>query len=90
MKRKNLKQEWEKILTMENESPYVFRTRVERTINHSLQYAEEGQNESLISLCENMKNKMKYLSDQSNQTSDGTLNSFIVLENEMQDILKEL
>ena len=82
--------EWERILQMKQESPYVFRTRLERTLNHSLKYANDTQNNGLILLCKEMKEKLKYISYQSNQTSDGILNSYVVLSDEMNQVLSSL
>ncbi|WMJ90285.1 hypothetical protein [Anaerocolumna sp. MB42-C2] len=86
--RENLNLEWMKIIEMKNESPYVFRTRLERTLNHSLRYAKEIENKELEDICDNMKDKLRYISDQSNQTSDGMLNSYVVLQEYINEALK--
>jgi len=75
---------------MENCSPYLFRTRLERTINHSIIYARETKNASLQELGENIKCKLKYISDQSNQTSDGMLNSYLILKIDMNKMLSHV
>lgn len=82
--------EWERILKMKQESPYVFRTRLERALNHSLKYANETQNNGLFLICKEMKEKLKYISDQSNQTSDGILNSYVVLRSDMNQVINSL
>lgn len=88
MENKNIKIEWENILQMGNTSPYVFRTRLERAINHSDLYAKQTNNTILKELCEMIKNKLKYISDQSNQTSDGMLNSYSILKNDINKLLQ--
>lgn len=85
-----LRQEWKDILQMDRTSPYVFRTRLERAILHLLKYARDCENSELLMECHKIQNKLKYISDQSNQTSDGTLNSFIILYSDMQNILKNV
>ena len=81
--RKNLVQEWSKILLLEKTSPYVFRTRLERTIKHTLNYAEKEKAEQIVSRCKGLLEKLQYISDQSNQTADGSLNSYRVLKKEL-------
>ena len=81
--RKNLVQEWSKILLLEKTSPYVFRTRLERTIKHTLNYAEKEKDEQIVSRCKGLLEKLQYMSDQSNQTADGSLNSYRVLKKEL-------
>lgn len=81
--KKNLVQEWSKILLLEKTSPYVFRTRLERTIKHTLNYAEKEKDEQIISRCKGLLEKLQYISDQSNQTADGSLNSYRVLKKEL-------
>ena len=81
--RKNLVQEWSKILLLEKASPYVFRTRLERTIKHTLNYAEKEKDEQIVSRCKGLLEKLQYISDQSNQTADGSLNSYRVLKKEL-------
>lgn len=81
-----LLQEWIDILNMRRISPYVFRTRLERVLNHTVTYANMEKNIKLKKMCNEILEKLKYISDQSNQTSDGILNSFVVLENDMKNI----
>ena len=85
---RSLKNEWDNILLQEKNSPYVFRTRLERIINKTLKYAETTENEDLAIRCSRIVEKLKYISDQSNQTSEGCLNSFIVLKEDVLDIRK--
>ena len=80
-----MKNEWNDILQLEKSSPYVFRTRLERMINKTKKYAKEISDFELELICDSISEKLCYLSDQSNQTSDGCLNSFLVLKN---DIMK--
>lgn len=84
--KKKLFQEWNNILLLEKSSPYVFRTRLERTINHTIKYANVENNNKLLEACKLIAHKLNYISDQSNQTSDGCLNSFIILKQDIMDI----
>lgn len=87
---KKLNQEWSNILALEKSSPYVFRTRLERVLNHTIRYANSVKNEQLLEICKLVIHKLQYISDQSNQTSDGCLNSFIILKQDMLKIKDEL
>lgn len=89
-KSKYINGEWNKILDMRDASPYLFRTRIERIINHSINYASEINNTKLKNICELIRYKLNYISDQSNQTSDGMLNSYRVLHDNMIEILQQL
>lgn len=80
----------QKLLVSEKASPYVFRTRLERILyelEHDLIFSE---NIKVINLCSSIKMKLKCLSDQSNQTPDGTLNSYLFLKNDLNELLSEL
>lgn len=81
-----LYQEWNNILLLEKSSPYVFRTKLERTLNHTIKYATMKKNNQLLEACKTIAHKLQYISDQSNQTSDGCLNSFIILKEDMLSI----
>ena len=81
--KKKLYQEWNSILLLEKASPYVFRTKLERVLNHTVKYANCEKDNQLLEACKLIEHKLKYISDQSNQTSDGCLNSFIVLKQDM-------
>ena len=84
--KKDLCQEWNRILSLEKASPYVFRTRLERVVNHTVKYADLEKDNVLLNICKNVLNKLQYISDQSNQTSEGCLNSFIILKTDMVSI----
>lgn len=89
-KEKNLNAEWELLKEMAKVSPYVFRTRLERAINHALKYAQESKDVYLKELCENIKRKLNYISDQSNQTADGMLNSFMILQHDINSVSRQI
>lgn len=88
--KKRLYQEWDNILLLEKVSPYVFRTKLERVLDHTVKYADSENDNQLLAACKSIIHKLKYISDQSNQTSDGCLNSFIVLKQNMLAIKAEL
>ena len=82
----NLFQEWSKILLLEISSPYIFRTRLERTVKHTLNYTKKENDEQITRRCQGILEKLQYISDQSNQTADGCLNSYRVLKEDMLEI----
>lgn len=82
--------EWESILSLEKSSAYLFRTRLQRTIKHTLKYAKKESNTNLELKCNEIMEKLRYISDHSNQTSTGSLNSFLVLKNDMNSIKHSL
>ena len=84
--KKNLYQEWNRILLLEKSSPYAFRAKLERTINHTIKYANIEKESLLMDTCKSILFKLQYISDQSNQTSDGCLNSFIILKSDMLNV----
>ena len=86
---KKLYQEWNNILLLEKSSPYVFRTRLERVIHHTIKYAKMEKNNQLLEACNRIVNKLTYISDQSNQTSEGCLNSFIILKQDIMNVRTE-
>lgn len=81
-----MKNEWNDILQLEKSSPYVFRTRLERVINKTKKYANKIADSELELLCDRISEKLCYISDQSNQTSDGCLNSFILLKSDIMNV----
>ncbi len=87
---KNLKIEWEYIMNNGNASPYVFRTRLERILKHTLKYAKNSNDSLLNKLCERINDKLKYISDQSNQTTDGILVSYTVLQQDFERVCNRL
>ena len=87
---KKICKEWDNILTLENTSPYLFRTKLERSLNHTVKYAKMENNNHLLELCNGIIYKLQYISDQSNQTSDGCLKCFIVLKQDILAVKAEL
>ena len=81
--KKKLCCEWDGILLLEKASPYVFRTKLERVLNHTVKYADSVKDNQLLEACKVIVHKLQYIADQSNQTSDGCLNSFIILKRDM-------
>ena len=50
--RMKLWEEWNNILLLEKASPYVFRTKLERVINHTIIYANREGNDQLLRACQ--------------------------------------
>lgn len=46
----------------------------------------EQDDTSLQQLCEKLEHKLAFISDQSNQTSDGELRSYLILKEDMEQI----
>lgn len=81
-----LKLEWEQIINSKSVRPYLFRTRLERTLLKTIRYAKEIHNPELERCCKTTQEKMDYITDKSNNTSDGTLRSYIVLKDDLINI----
>lgn len=60
---KKICKEWDNILTLENTSPYLFRTKLERSLNHTVKYAKMENNNHLLELCNGIIYKLQYISD---------------------------
>ena len=78
--------EWKSLLQQEKTSPYLFRTRLERLLKYTDIYAKRTNNSILKQKIIETYSRLRYISDQSNQTSDGTLNSFLVLKEDFAEI----
>ncbi len=80
----------QKLIVSEKTSPYVFRTRLERILYEINHNSILFKNIKIINLYDSIMIKLKCLSDQSNQTPDGTLNSYLFLKNDLNELLNEL
>lgn len=67
-------------------SAYVFRTRLERAIERVQHIGTVESNSVILEECKIIKQKLNYISDQSNQTSDGTLRSFTYLYTDIKSL----
>lgn len=70
--------------------PYLFRTRLERILIRLEAQAKELNDENVLSLCSELMDKLKCISDKSNQTADGTLKSFIYLKEDLINLNKKI
>jgi hypothetical protein len=79
MNRQILNTQLDEIIESSSSRPYIFRTRLERLIIR-LTFFESGvnldQRDVILNICNSIKNKINYISDKSNQNSDGELNSY--------------
>lgn len=79
MNRQILNTQLDEIIESSSSRPYIFRTRLERFIIR-LTFFESGVNldhrDVIINICDSIKNKINYISDKSNQNSEGELNSY--------------
>ncbi len=71
-------------------SPYIFRTRLERLIYMLNNNSNYSSSTKIKEKCDLISLKLKCLSDQSNQTPDGTLNSYLFLKNDLDGLLDEI
>ncbi len=71
-----------------NVKPYVFRTRLERTLERAKHLSIEQSNKELQSKCDKLLDKLNYISDHSNQTSDGSTKSYLYLKEDIIDLYK--
>ena len=77
---------WDELVQMNKVRPYVFKTRLQRAILRTTKYGMEQDDTSLQQLCEKLEHKLAFISDQSNQTSDGELRSYLILKEDMEQI----
>jgi hypothetical protein len=70
--------------------PYIFRTRLERALIRISTFTNSSNEtilkEEVITMCEAIREKIRYISDKSNQSPDGTLNSFNYLEGDIRKL----
>lgn len=81
---------WDELMEMSKCRPYVFKTRLQRAIIQTQKYSDEKNNGKLRELCQQLEEKLRFISDQSNQTSDGELRSYLVLKEDMLKIRNEM
>ena len=81
---------WGNLLQDNKVRPYVFKTRLQRAIVETKKYCEEKNERELWTHIEELEDKIKYISDQSNQTSDGELRSYLILKDDIEKIEKNL
>ena len=67
--------------------PYLFRTRFERSMLRTLNYANEIGNIELYDAANKSLNKLKFITDKSNTTSCGMLRSYVLLEDDMKHMI---
>lgn len=79
--------ELSRLLTLKNARPYVFRTRLERTLLRVNIFADIHKFNDVKACAGELLFKLSYISDQSNQTSDGVLKSFVFLESDIRHLL---
>ncbi len=89
-----VKQSLEKTLNLLINSPsmrpFLFRTRFERSMIKLVSYANEMKQDDLACLAKSSLDKMRAIIDKSNTTSDGTLRSYLLLQDDMRNILHYL
>ena len=78
--------DWSDMLQNSKSTPYVFRTRLERAIQKTDAFARLKSDVKLGNMAKEILDKLSYISDQSNQTSDGCLNSFNILKDDIENI----
>lgn len=83
MKYENSIQDINMLFDLKNKRPYLFRTRLERTLFRIEAQAKEYNDKEMLNFCSELMNKINCISDKSNQTPDGTLKSFVYLEKDL-------
>lgn len=78
------------VLNLNKSRAYVFRTRLERLLFRVAKYARETDNNEIESSCDIIRKKLHYISDQSNQTSDGSLKSYRFLEHDINELKNKI
>lgn len=85
MKYKNSIYDLNMLLETKDGHPYLFRTRLERALIRIEEYAKKRNDVEILEFCYEIITKLNCISDKSNQTPEGTLKSFTLLE---KDLLK--
>lgn len=79
---------WTELLQESRIRPYVFKTRLQRAIMETKKYCNDVSDNELLMLVARLEDNMRYISDQSNQTSDGELKSYALLYDDIEAIVK--
>jgi len=82
--------EFADLLSENNVKPYIFRTRLERLLTRASAYAKQQSRQDIVAEIEEIEDRIKYISDQSNQAPDGTLKSFTFLESELKSLYSSI
>ncbi len=83
MKYKNSIHDLDVLFDLKNRQPYLFRTRLERTLIRLEEQAKKQNDIEMLDFCYEIMTKLNCISDKSNQTPEGTLKSFILLEEDL-------
>ena len=89
-RKQNLEKALDQLICTPNMRPFLFRTRFERSMIRLVSYAEELHQEDLLHLAQSSLDRMKAIIDKSNTTSDGTLRSYTLLQDDMRRMLAYL
>jgi hypothetical protein len=76
--------ELKQVLLSQQSPPYTFKTRLERAMLRVYKLADDNGLDDLRVQSQNIKTKLNYISDHSNQTSDGTLKSYLYLHDDLE------
>lgn len=87
MKNNNLLEQLSNLLTLKKSTPFLFRSRFERAMHQGINFYKDFK-PSIAKEFEFTLNKLKFISDNSNMTSDGSLKSYLVLSNDIKKLLK--
>jgi hypothetical protein len=85
-----VKEELTCVIDSKNQRPYIFRTRLERALLRIMALANDLNRADIKEDCNRIKERFAYISNESNQTSDGTLKSFICLEKDLLGLLEKV
>lgn len=83
MKYKNAIHDLDMLFDLKNRQPYLFRTRLERTLVRLEEQAKKQNDIEMLEFCYEIMTKLNCISDKSNQTPEGTLKSFLLLEEDL-------
>lgn len=89
MENKILIEQLSDLIMTKKSTPFLFRSRFERAMHHGINFYKNFN--PLIALeFENTLNKLKFISDNSNMTSDGSPRSYVVLVDDIKKLLKKI
>lgn len=80
-----IKKDLGELIDNSNLKPFLFRTRLERTLIKTMKYSECIDN-NLFCFANRCLNKLKNICDKSNMTSDGRLRSYCLLYDDLTKI----
>lgn len=78
------------LLATPNMRPFLFRTRLERSMIRLISYAKETNQPKLAQISENTRDKLRLMSNRSAASSEGVLQIYAFLQKDIENVLETL